>query len=126
MSDVENGDAALVAQLEQQVENLGPDGDIQHGNGLVGHEQLRIQNQRPGDHHSLALTAGEFLGIAVEEGLGRFQTGGIQGRRYPFDLFRAVLDQPVHLQRLGHGRKHRLARVEGFVGVLKDDLHLPA
>src|SRR3546814_13610999 len=47
---------------------------------LVEHQQPRFENQRPGQHHALALAAGEFMRIAV--GMMRLQAdGGADGGR---------------------------------------------
>ena len=42
VGDEEHGQASLVAQLPQQVEDLRLDGDVECGGGFIGHEQLRV------------------------------------------------------------------------------------
>jgi hypothetical protein len=39
-------------------------GDDQDGHGLVGDQHARLEGQRPGDHHPLALAAGQLVGVA--------------------------------------------------------------
>ena len=53
-------------RLVDEVEDLGLDGDVEGGGGLVGDEQLRLAGQRHGDHHPLAQAAGELVGVGVE------------------------------------------------------------
>jgi len=55
VGDVENGDAALVAQAQEQTQDLSPDGDVQHRYRLVGHQERRVEGQSAGDHHPLPL-----------------------------------------------------------------------
>ena len=45
-------------KVQHQPQQLGPDGDIQHGDGLVRDDQLGIHDHGPGDDHALALAAG--------------------------------------------------------------------
>ena len=54
------------AQAVDEVEDLRLHGDVERGRRLVGDEQLRIAGERHGDHHALALAAGELVRIAVE------------------------------------------------------------
>ena len=58
VGDVEDGDAAFVAQVAQQVEDFGADRHVEHRDRLVGDQQLRIEDQRAGDADALALPAG--------------------------------------------------------------------
>jgi hypothetical protein len=50
-----------LAQLGQQVEDLGADADVEHRHRLIGQQQGRLQHQRAGDHHPLALATGELV-----------------------------------------------------------------
>ena len=53
-------------QLLEKLEDLRLDGDIQRGGRLVGDEQVRLVGERHGDHHALALAAGELVRIALQ------------------------------------------------------------
>ena len=54
----------------EQVEDLGLDGDVEGGGGLVGEEQLRAAGQGDGDRHPLAHAAGELVRVLAEPSLG--------------------------------------------------------
>ena len=55
--------AARAHLLLQQVEHLRLHGHIQAGGGFVGDHQLRLIDQRHGDHHPLRHAPGEFVRI---------------------------------------------------------------
>ena len=65
MGDDNDGHVQLLLQRAQQIQNLGLDGHVQSGGGLVRNQQLRIAGQGHGDHHPLAHTAGELVGVLV-------------------------------------------------------------
>jgi hypothetical protein len=52
-------------EVAQQVEDLGLDGDVERGGGLVGDEQARVAGERHGDHDALAHAAGELVRVGV-------------------------------------------------------------
>ena len=54
------GDAELVAQVEEQVQQLGLDRDVERADGLVGDDHLRVDGEGAGDRDALALAAGEL------------------------------------------------------------------
>jgi hypothetical protein len=68
--DEEQRHAALLLQLEEQLEDLRLDGDVERGGGLVGDQHLGIHRQRPGDHHPLLQAAGKLERILAEAPLG--------------------------------------------------------
>ena len=68
MRDEQVGEAEAFLQLEQQVHDLGLDGDVERAHGLVEHHELRLDGERARNADALALTARELVGIAVEEG----------------------------------------------------------
>ena len=57
MTDEDVGDLGLLADVGQEVENLGLDGDIQRGDRLVEYQHLGFNGQGTRDRHSLSLTA---------------------------------------------------------------------
>ena len=75
--DEEHGQAEFGAELCEQIEYLGLDGDIERGGGLVGDEQLRAVDDGHGDHHALAHAAGELVGIVAGAAVG-FGDGDIR------------------------------------------------
>ena len=52
--------------LLQQREDLRLHGDVERGGRLVGDEQVGLVGERHGDHHALALAAGQLVRIAAE------------------------------------------------------------
>ena len=65
----------LVAQPQQQREDLAAHRGVQRGHRLVGDEHLRVERQRAGDDDALPLAAGQLVRVAQEEPLGRPQPG---------------------------------------------------
>ena len=63
------------AQLVEEREDPGADGDVEHRHGLVGDQELRVEHEARRDGDALALAAGELVREAVEEELGRRQAG---------------------------------------------------
>ena len=59
------GDAELVLEVLEQVDDLGLDRDVERRDRLVADDQLRAQGDRPGDADALALAAGELVRVAV-------------------------------------------------------------
>ena len=51
-------------------EDLRLHGDVERGRRLVGDQKIGAIGERHGDHHPLALAAGELVGIGAES-LGR-------------------------------------------------------
>ena len=66
VADEEIGQAQLVLQVLQQVEDLGLDRDVQRRDRLVADQQVGPQRQRPGDADALALAAGEAVRVALQ------------------------------------------------------------
>ena len=61
----------LFAQAVEHVEDTRPDGDVEHRDRLVGDEHVRLEHERRGDRHPLALAARELVRVPVEIELGR-------------------------------------------------------
>ena len=53
-----------VLQLGEQVEHLGLDRDVERGDGLVEHDDVGLERERPRDPDALALAAGELVRVA--------------------------------------------------------------
>ena len=80
VGDEQVGQAALLAQVEHQAQELGPDRHVEHRHGLVGDDELRVHDQRPGDHDALALAAGELVRVAAGEVGGGAEAGRLERR----------------------------------------------
>src|SRR5215475_1510834 len=65
VADEQQSQTQISLQLLQQVDNLRLDRDIERGNGLVAHDQVRLSSERTGNRDTLALAAGELMGPAV-------------------------------------------------------------
>ena len=64
------GEAELVLQVLEQVDDAGLDRDVERRHRLVEHEQLRVERERAGDADALALAAGELVRVAVARARG--------------------------------------------------------
>ena len=70
VGDEEHPHALGLLHLGEEVEDAGLDGDVERGGGLVGDEDVGAVGERHGDHHPLALAAGELVRIGGEAVLG--------------------------------------------------------
>ncbi len=70
-------------QLLQQLQDLRLDGDVERGGGLVGDQQVGLVGERHGDHHPLALAAGELVRKGVEPLLGLGEADEVQQLDHP-------------------------------------------
>ena len=70
VGDEEHPHALGLLHLGEEVEDLGLDGDVERGGGLVGDQDVGAVGQRHGDHHPLALAAGELVRVGGEPLLG--------------------------------------------------------
>ena len=122
VGDEGDGGAQLVPELAHQVQDLGLDGYVQGGGGLVGDEQLRPAGQGHGDHHPLAQAARELIGVAVHPFFGHGHVDHAQG----FDgllpgllLIEALMEAKDLHELVPHGKD----RIERGHGLLKDHGH---
>jgi hypothetical protein len=121
VGDEQVGEVELVLQVGQQVEDLGPDGDVQGGHRLVADDQLGPQGQRPGHAHALALAAGELGRVAIVV-LG-VEPDQLHQLLDPASARRPGRD-PVDGQRVADDGADAPVGVERPVGVLEDHLEL--
>jgi hypothetical protein len=123
MGDEEHRHAQPLLQLLQQLEDLRLHGDIERRGRLIGDEELRLIGERHGDHHALALPAGELVRIGVKplgcvadaDQLQQFQraaAGGLatQALVQAKDLADLLFDRVQRVQ-----RGHRLLEHHGDV-----------
>jgi len=70
VGDEDHGHPVLAAQVVEQIEDQGLNGDVEGRGGLVGDEQLGSAGDGQGDHHPLAHPTREAMGV-VAQMLGR-------------------------------------------------------
>ena len=61
VGDEDERGAELVAQVADQAEDLGLDGDVQGRGRLVGDDEIGLTGHRHGDHHPLPQAAGQLV-----------------------------------------------------------------
>ncbi len=126
VGDVDVGEVELRLELDHQLQDLRPHAHVEHRDRLVGDQDVRAEDDRPGEHRALLLAAGE---------VGRVLVGELRRRREP-DALERLGDQllalglaggdPVEAQRVADRGADRHRRVERGVRVLEDDLQPPA
>ena len=87
MGNKKVGQAKLALQVLEQRYDLGPDGDIQGGDGFIADNELWVGGQGSGDAHPLSFAAAEIgrMTPAVKGG----------GRRFPIYLGHGTED-PIY------------------------------
>ena len=66
VGDQQQRQAAFRLQLRQEFEDLRLDRDVERGGRFVGDQQRGVVGQRHGDHHALALAAGQLVRKRIE------------------------------------------------------------
>ena len=121
--DEEVGEAELLLQVAEQVDDVGLDRHVEAAHRLVEHEQLGGERQRPGDGDALQLAAGELARVAVAV-LGVEAHGAQQVARLLLPLLLREVEVVAH--RLGQAVGDRRQRVERRERVLEHELHAAA
>ncbi len=67
MGHEQDADAAFLAQVEQQVEDLRAHGHVHRRHGLVAHQDVRSWREGTRDGGALELAAGQRVGMAVRQ-----------------------------------------------------------
>ncbi len=123
MGDEQVGEAELVLQVFEEVNDLGLDRNVQRRDGFVGDDEVGVRGEGAGDPDPLSLAAGELVRVPVGE-------VGIESDRLEqlLDPLGALIlrDQPVDLHRLRDDVADRHPGVQRGVGVLKDHLEVAA
>ncbi len=123
MGDVDEGDAELLVELAQVIQDGGPEGGIDHRDRFVGDDQLGAQKERSCHHDTLALPSAQLVRVAPQ-GLLRAQSYGLQG---PLDQRPALVLRARQAELGDGGRQDVIHLVEGvihFKGILEDGLHI--
>ena len=110
--------AALALQFADQVQDLRLRRDVERRGRLVGDQQLRLEDQRHGDHRALALPAGESGAdrtrdlragsgsCTVRQQLDHASPGARRGRAWYGRANTSSICRPMRMQRVQ--RRHRL------------------
>jgi len=124
VGDEEAGEAEFGLELLEEEKDLSADGDVEGGDGFIGNDEARAEDERAGDADALALAAGEFVGEAgegvfgkadtAEDGGGEVATLGSGGMR--------LMDG----EGFGDDFADAHAGIEGGERILKNHLHGPA
>ena len=78
VGDHDDAHAQLLAQILHQLKDLCLNGHVQCGGGLVSDQQLRLTGQCNGDHHALAHTAGQLVGVLLQTLFGLVDANQLQ------------------------------------------------
>ena len=124
VGDKEIGKAHFPLQILEHIHHLGLDGNIQGGNRLIADDELRTHRQGPRDAHPLPLPAGKLVGVAV--GVLAVQAHPLQKGDNALPALLLTGAELVDINGFPHNIPNGHAGVQAGVGVLEDDLHLPA
>jgi len=107
------------SEVFEEIQDLGPDGDVEGADRLIGEQDPRSRREGPGDGDALPLTSGELVGVA-DRGPGG-QTDGVEQLPDPGP---SVAGDAHHPEGLRHDVRDSHPRVERADRVLEDDLDL--
>src|SRR5208337_496760 len=124
VSDDEQGEIHLPLEIQEELQNLGPNGDVEHGHRLVSHHELWVKDQRSGNHHPLSLASTQFMGEPGVDLLWGVEAHAAHHLEGPLPLLYLSSDA-VKLQRLRYGVPDSDPRIERRHRVLIDHLRCP-
>ena len=110
----------FAAEAGEELEDLGLDGDVEGGGGLVCNEQGGAVEEGHGDEDALALAAGELVGVVAEAALGVGEGDFFEGGDGAEAEFAAREGRLVGLEAFGELAADGHDGVEGGHGLLKD------
>ena len=102
--DEQVGEAVIALQPREQREHLRLHRDVERGDGLVEHDELRLDRQRAGDRDALALPAGEL--VREPRGVAGAQPDLLERARHA-RVRRGALRELVRLDPLANGPARR-------------------
>ena len=117
------GQAVRGLQPLHQVEHLRPDRHVERADRLVGHDELRVQGERPGQADALPLTAGKLMRIALDRVPGQSH---LAEQLEDAVLLRPLAAEALHGERLCDDRADPHPRVERRVRILEHELQVAA
>ena len=120
VGDQEDSSPGRLAQLVDEVQHRGLDGDVQGAGGFVGDQQVGLQREGSGDEHPLAHAAGELVGVLAGTDLRIVEAHLVEQLDHA-RLDAVLVAPPVDTQGLSDARADRAHRVQGAGGVLRDE-----
>ena len=118
--DQDQPDAGVALDLGEEVEDLRLDRHVERGGRLVGDDQLRLAQERHGDHHALAKPARELVRKLRQALLGRGDADARREARARAARAASRRHGPMLAQHLGHLVADAIARVERRHRILED------
>ena len=113
----------LLLELHHQVQNLCLNGHVQSRDRLIADHKLRIDRKRSCNHDSLAATAVKLVRVEIVR--TPRQTDHLHQFLNALSPLLRILADLVQPKRLLNDLCNGETRVQGCVGILKNDLHLP-
>ena len=112
VGDHDERGAGVADELAQQLQDLGLDGDVERGRGLVGDEQPRPAGQCDGDERALPHAAGELVRVGVQPPARVGDADAVEqvGGLGPRGLLPHAAVAGQHLGDLQADRDHRVQR----------------
>ncbi len=83
VGDVDHRGAEAFGDVLDEFDHAGFHGDVERGGRLVQKQQLRVRQQRHGDHHALLLAAGELVRIGAHDAVRIGQAHRIEDLHRP-------------------------------------------
>ena len=120
VGDEHVGQSELALERLQQVQDLGLDRHVQRRDGLVAHDQVGLQDERPRDADPLPLPTAELVRVPTR--VVRLQPDHVH---HPRDLRPPFVrrSDAVDAQPFADAVADRRTRVQAGVRVLEDDLY---
>src|SRR5690606_9840801 len=120
VADEHVSEVEVATQVHEKVENLGLDGDIQRGDGLVANEHGGLERQRARHPDSLTLPTRELMWVALA--IARIQPHLFQQPAHVLVSFGAA-HQAMDERGLANDVPHSHAWVQRRIRILEDHLH---
>jgi hypothetical protein len=118
--DEEHGELVRSAQIFEEIQNLGLNGDIEGGRGLIGDQKSGPVDERHGDQDALALAAGELVRVIAGAAFGLGQADiAHRGQDSFFEEIAGDVGM-VGLERFGDLSADGHGRIEGGHRFLED------
>ena len=118
MGDEQIRQAQLILQLIEHVDDLRLNRHVQRGHRLVADDEVGVDGQGAGDADTLALSAGELVGVAG--GMLTVQAHMVHQLQDARHALLLGLIELMDIQRLADDIGHGHAGVQGGIGILED------